>query len=1430
MSPSDQPVPPENQGTDAALESVDPQSVEGVFVAALTKPLDERSAFLDEICAGDAQRRLRVEALLAAYEDAGSFLEKPASSLRGGFGETSTASLDFLEPSETAGSLGKLGPYEVLDLIGRGGMGMVMRAADPKLNRVVAVKVLAPELAVNPNARRRFLREAQAAAAISHPHVVTIHAVDDNNPPYLVMECIVGLSLQDRINDEGALPLTEILRIGKQVSEGLAAAHAEGLIHRDIKPSTILLENGVQRVKITDFGLARAVDDATITRTGEVSGTPQYMSPEQARGERLDHRSDMFSLGCVLYAMCTGRSPFRSSSLAEAVTRVTDDVPRAMAEINPELPAWLVQIVEQLLEKDPEARIQSAEELADLLGRHLAEIQRPPGIRRAHEAINAEALRHHTTADRGRRREPSRAGETTSEPARRESKLYDYIRGLGAAAAVGTALGVWFSQEANWTRHIITTGLTLLLILGVARLARRYFPAGARTPLGVWVVSLFSLLLLLWTTSLAVTSVIERSEIPTFGWMFLAALGLINVLVIWLAARMHARVAMTPEERSETSERSVPRWIAATAMVVLIVLAGLVGLAEWNRWTPRRERDAPMAEAEQPRPARPVEPIAPGIGSTSGGGYDGYDAGMSGEGMMGEMYGGPGMGGMGPAARPPAMGALTLFITDPAVQVWLSRKPEKAEPADEMGGMSMSSYGGDMGMMGAEHDAYGEAGGYGMESMGGGYGMDMMMGGEYGDEMYGMYGGSYSRLFSGEKSPETVELPAGTYLLQITVKGTGWEKADGSRAMTGYTDEVTVKPGETVAREISIDFDRLAAAAPDFDRPGLYRFHWPTSSELTVLSQPQARVVQRLFTAYAAETPAVAEEELLKTAFPAADGAATADTEDAPARPKTLEALFNDGRHPAWSRLIVPVEEGIWRLASIRGEPAVGSPGGNGEVPGRGGTPGGSGFAPGMPLRGGYGRPPGAPLVRQGTLVVDHRSTGIHVAVRRKSSIDRTTLSEESVSAIGETKLSLPPGEYEVLMRDELAGWSSSNSRFRPLIMRTQGTSRLTVQRDLKDVARLDSSTNGLSQFRWNGAWFAVSKDRQPVLQKLIDATIADKPDVAGTTLLDGSSYDSVDEFFEDTTLQKTPRNESQMGIARIPEGLTEFKGKLVVPGETEGTWRLAPPVWGTVEIDVTAWGFGLSIHPQDEEGPPASWSRLQPNLPFAVDLPVGTTDLKIYDNLVRWNNWQNNWGDLQAETSTVTISPAEPVRVLVDRTPDDLRAVADFEWPEDVDRAELYWPVEGVSPLTGGFGLHLTRDQAAVIRVLLRAYADGQPEVPEQELLERAGLEDQTFEDVLPQATRQLLKYLIAGEDEGTWRLAPLPAELLNRPEDANKPAESDTATVPAEPDAPEDDAADSETSEDKKPDVETGDTDKPDTGASVEEKPAPMDNAART
>jgi WD40 repeat protein/serine/threonine protein kinase len=295
--------------------------------------------------------------------------------------KNSPPTLNFLRASTNPRHLGRLGAYEILDVIGRGGMGVVLKARDSKLERLVAIKVLSPELASSGSARTRFMREAKSAAAVTNDHVVTIHAVEEaNGVPFLVMEYIVGVSLEDRIQRSGQLRVEEVLRIGAQAASGLAAAHAQGLVHRDIKPSNILLENGVERVKITDFGLARVAHEAQATSTNLIAGTPQYMSPEQARGEPVDHRSDLFSLGAVLYAMCVGRSPFRAETPSGAIHRVCNDTPRAISELNPDIPDWLGMIINRLLEKQRDDRFQSASEVADILGSYLAHVQQPSRV------------------------------------------------------------------------------------------------------------------------------------------------------------------------------------------------------------------------------------------------------------------------------------------------------------------------------------------------------------------------------------------------------------------------------------------------------------------------------------------------------------------------------------------------------------------------------------------------------------------------------------------------------------------------------------------------------------------------------------------------------------------------------------------------------------------------------------------------------------------------------------------------------------------------------------------------------------------------------------------------------------------------------------------------------------------------------------------
>lgn len=287
----------------------------------------------------------------------------------------------LLDPTDHAESLGRFARYEILEILGRGGMGIVMRGLDTALDRQCAIKVLSPNLASSAAARKRFSREAKSAAAVVHPHVVPIQTVNEHQGlPFLVMPVIEGQSLQRRVEENGPLSVIETVRIAAQVAEGLASAHAQGLVHRDIKPENILLENDVERVQITDFGLARAIDDASMTRSGIIAGTPQYMSPEQAHGDSIDHRSDLFSLGSVMYFMLTGRSPFRAETTMGVLNRIGHDAPRSLRSINAEVPAWLEAIVVKLHAKAPGDRLQTAEEVFELLNQWLAHLQRPDAV------------------------------------------------------------------------------------------------------------------------------------------------------------------------------------------------------------------------------------------------------------------------------------------------------------------------------------------------------------------------------------------------------------------------------------------------------------------------------------------------------------------------------------------------------------------------------------------------------------------------------------------------------------------------------------------------------------------------------------------------------------------------------------------------------------------------------------------------------------------------------------------------------------------------------------------------------------------------------------------------------------------------------------------------------------------------------------------
>lgn len=280
--------------------------------------------------------------------------------------------LDFLTPTNREGLLGTLNSLEILEVIGRGGMGLVLRAHDPELQRQLAVKVLAPSLATNQSARERFIREARAVAAVDHRHVLPIYSVDRSGSlPYFTMPLVEGPSLQDLL-DQSAKPMANelIISIAGKVASGLAAAHEQGLIHRDIKPANILLDEKADRVWLADFGLARAMEAPTLTVSGTLVGTPQFMAPEQLEDDPPSEKSDLFSLGSVLYYMAAGKPAFAADSTASTIRKVVAANTTPADQVNPQLPPWLSELIGQLLSKDPAKRPPSAQAVTATIERH----------------------------------------------------------------------------------------------------------------------------------------------------------------------------------------------------------------------------------------------------------------------------------------------------------------------------------------------------------------------------------------------------------------------------------------------------------------------------------------------------------------------------------------------------------------------------------------------------------------------------------------------------------------------------------------------------------------------------------------------------------------------------------------------------------------------------------------------------------------------------------------------------------------------------------------------------------------------------------------------------------------------------------------------------------------------------------------------------
>ena len=388
------------------------------------------------------------------------------------------------EPSETEGSLGRLAGFELQERIGRGGMGVVYRALDPSLGRQVAIKLLKPQLARDDVFAERFRREAQAMAGINHANVITVHAIAERaGIPFIVMEFVDGESLQNRLRQEGQLPLTDVIRIGAQIADGLEAAHSAGIIHRDIKPSNILLTGAADEVRITDFGLAQTDGSSRLTRTGLLLGTPRFMAPEQARGDPLDHRADLFSLGSVLYTMCVARSPFGGLTQGEIMRDVSRARVIPIEEVDPTLPAWLTSLVRKLHAPDPDDRFASAGEVAEILKNQLQQLGLPddptdtqwldvsrprmdglssnsisqdPETRiEGHagegdsDATVTESMAHRSQLD---------AGDSTQRRIRRRNRWWVVVAGAVALVLAIPAIGGWLSEEHHDPESDLRTG------------------------------------------------------------------------------------------------------------------------------------------------------------------------------------------------------------------------------------------------------------------------------------------------------------------------------------------------------------------------------------------------------------------------------------------------------------------------------------------------------------------------------------------------------------------------------------------------------------------------------------------------------------------------------------------------------------------------------------------------------------------------------------------------------------------------------------------------------------------------------------------------------------------------------------------------------------------------------------------------------------
>jgi hypothetical protein len=338
---------------------------EDTFVEAarqqLESPADQEKGIVQEL----------IDKLQRLQPPAGMPMPATEERSESGAGKDAADRFDFLAPAQQTDEMGRLGGYRILRVLGRGGMGVVFEGEDLRLGRKVAIKAMLPHLAGKHSFRQRFLREARTAAALAHDHIVPIfHVGEEHGAPFIVMPLLRGESLDARLACGEALSMAEVRRVGREIAQGLAVAHAAGLIHRDIKPDNLWLEAPGNRVKILDFGLARvSSEESSLTQQGAIVGTPAYMAPEQVRAGEIDSRCDLFSLGVILYRLATGQPPFNGTDAVSTLMSVATEEPPPPRQINPQIPPALAQLIMKLLRKRPEERYQSAAEVVQALTR-----------------------------------------------------------------------------------------------------------------------------------------------------------------------------------------------------------------------------------------------------------------------------------------------------------------------------------------------------------------------------------------------------------------------------------------------------------------------------------------------------------------------------------------------------------------------------------------------------------------------------------------------------------------------------------------------------------------------------------------------------------------------------------------------------------------------------------------------------------------------------------------------------------------------------------------------------------------------------------------------------------------------------------------------------------------------------------------------------